>query len=168
MGGAPDYATPVIGWRVWLVVEREGGCRLRSVTYRNAWLPRKGFVAECHSPSAYREPHAVPAETCGCGVHAARSPGLAVLYLEQGRGACIVVTGVIGRVALWGAVVDCEWGWRAEMAYPAHLYLPAGWSPRLTPMGATSVARALGAYGVPVEVIDGRTETEVLCRLSGC
>jgi hypothetical protein len=164
LSGAPDYATPVIGWRVLLVVKREGGWRLRSVTYPQHLVAATGIRGGGRGPRVCREHHPVPAEPCGCGVHAAHTPGLAVLYLEQGRGARIVVTGVVGRVALWGAVVDCEWGWRAEIAHPAHLYVPVGWSPRLTPTGATSLARALGGYGVPVEVIDGRTETEVLRR----
>jgi hypothetical protein len=32
----------------------------------------------------------------------------------------------VGLVALWGEVVECEWGWRAQFAYPRSLYLPTG------------------------------------------
>jgi hypothetical protein len=31
----------------------------------------------------------------------------------------------VGRAALWGAVVECAWGWRGQLAYPVELWIPA-------------------------------------------
>jgi len=65
---------------------------------------------------------------------------------------------IIGRVLLWGRVVECEHGWRAARAYPAQLYLPLGRRGRFTFLarhGADpeELALALSEYGVPVELV---------------
>jgi hypothetical protein len=65
---------------------------------------------------------------------------------------------VIGRVSLWGRVVECERGWRAACAYPARLYLPLGRHGRLSFLSgpaadAERLALALRIYGVPVELV---------------
>jgi hypothetical protein len=42
----------------------------------------------------------------------------------------------LGRVSLWGSVIECERGWRASYAYPAALYVATrsvARRPRLTP-----------------------------------
>jgi hypothetical protein len=73
-----------------------------------------------------------------------------------------VVETVLGRVLLWGAIIECDHGWRAEYAYPAVLYLSAG-EPDLTlgfrpkaeqnrRAALEDVARRLDGYGVPVHV----------------
>ena len=36
----------------------------------------------------------------------------------------LVAPRVLGRVSLWGDVVECAWGWRASFAYPAQIYVP--------------------------------------------
>jgi hypothetical protein len=162
---APDYIAPVVGWRVWLVVGRAGSSwRLRSPVYDTLWPPRRELVAVCRGRHFGPESHPAPAERCGCGIHAAPARA-AALYLEYRRGA--VNPGVIGRVSLWGSVVECAHGWRASCAYPAHLYVPAGWAPGLGAAGVGETARALTVYGVPVEIIDARTESELLAALAG-
>jgi hypothetical protein len=64
---------------------------------------------------------------------------------------------VVGKVFLWGRIIVCERGWKAEIAYPAALYLP------IAPRGeneAEHYMRDLTSYGVPVtltamrEIID--------------
>jgi hypothetical protein len=77
----------------------------------------------------------------------------------RGRGSLREAIGaVIGRVFLWGSVVECERGWRAARAYPAQLYLPLGRHGRLSFVArraadAEELALALRAYGVPVELV---------------
>ncbi len=61
-----------------------------------------------------------PSLECACGIYAAREPEDALVYLT-GRDEPGVVGRVLGRVALWGLVVEGEHGWRAELAYPAAL-----------------------------------------------
>jgi len=63
---------------------------------------------------------------------------------------------VIGRVALWGDVVEGPAGWRASHAYPSELYVP---SPSVAYRGLRQRARldeilfGLEAYGVPVDLV---------------
>jgi hypothetical protein len=126
---APDYAEALIGWRVWCVVRRGAELRLGSVIQDDVWPIGTPFVARCraHEPPANRsllrepERHVVPAADCTCGIYAAREPAGAWTYL-RGRDDARTVTRVIGRVALWGRVVEHEDGWRAERAYPLDVY----------------------------------------------
>jgi hypothetical protein len=55
---------------------------------------------------------------------------------------------VIGRVSLWGLVVECERGWRAQLAYPERLFVGCG--PRARDDVHIRAADALERnYGVP-------------------
>jgi len=168
---APDYAGPLIGWRTWAAVEEAGGLMLRSVVYDSRWPARERLGAICgHRPSRLLgrllrvEPHTAPNERCECGIYAARTPDLALPYL----GALGVIHGarsaLIGRVALWGEVIECELGWRGAFAYPTHLYLLRA---RLSRSGRSGrdVARRLAVYGVPVEVVEAPTMAALLSAL---
>src|SRR5262249_52494701 len=71
---------------------------------------------------------------------------------------------VFGQVSLWGRVVECEQGWRGQHAYPATVYVPtlAALRGRYRQQEgpsqpAEAIAEALGAYGVPVELIAAET-----------
>lgn len=113
---APDYAEALIGWRVWCVVRFGGRLRLASVIHDEVWPAGKELVARCRA-AAPLEPHAAPAPDCNCGIHAARDPAAVWTYL-RGRDEPGTVARVLGRVALWGDVVEHELGWRAQYAYP--------------------------------------------------
>jgi hypothetical protein len=126
---APDYAAPLVGWRVWRVAETRAGLRLLSVVYDDVWLPLRPAVASC--PRGHQAPEAA----CVCGLYALADRAGAARYLV-GRNDPWVVGRVLGLVSLWGAVVECEHGWRAERAYPLRLWA----SPKL--------AADLGSYGV--------------------
>lgn len=164
---APDYLEPMIGWRAWLVVAEGDEVRLSSVVYRTAWPPRCEFEAECRRkvfsfPRIWqRKPtgHCAPEETCRCGIYGAREADLAVTYVanplwqdESLRRP--PVHRAIGRVALWGTVVECKGGWRASRAYPQHIYLPVRGQRDDAPARPHELVAALSSYGVPVELID--------------
>jgi hypothetical protein len=75
---------------------------------------------------------------------------------------------IVGRVRLWGTVVECEGGWRGEVAYPSALFVPTGrgrgWGRRRIAPPAQpveQVARAVADYGVPVEIVDCATDHEL-------
>ena len=122
--GAPDYAEALIGWRVWCVAETASGLRLASVIHDHVW--ESGVtVATC------RERHQAPAIDCCCGIYATREPAPALPYL-RGRNDPGTVARVLGRVLLWGTVVEHEHGWRASHAEPFELWLP----PELDGLGA--------------------------------
>jgi hypothetical protein len=165
-GEAPDYAEPILGWRLWCVV-REEGLLLRSLFHPSVWPPRQALVAKCERwrPLAHMLgwEHEVPTRSCTCGIYAAH---LEVVrdYLEDPPGLGVeVLPRVVGLVSLWGSVVECERGWRASHAYPAAVFLPAlsrGVDGGLSP-------DELGAYGVPVEVMPAERPAELIERLEG-
>jgi hypothetical protein len=168
---APDYFTPVVGWRVWLVLRGRGALRLRSVAFQSYWYPREAMSATCEGRSLMsrirrRAPHETPQVHCDCGIHAAKDIAMAAGYLSTYDDvlAPIVVHRVIGRVSLWGSVVEGEFGWRAAKAYPAHLYVP----PRRASgpaVPADAIAEGLADYGVPVDVLDEEEHDEIVSAL---
>jgi hypothetical protein len=164
---APDYVEPTIAWRSWLVVAEAEGIRLSSVVFRNSWPLRHELEASCQRkvvafPRIWRRRstgHAAPAESCRCGIYGAREADLAASYvanqLWQGKPLRPpLLHHAIGRVSLWGTVVECEDGWRASFAYPERIYLPihGGCDDRMIESGQLAVS--LSRYGVPLELID--------------
>jgi hypothetical protein len=108
------------GWRCWFVLPEEG--RLRPVYMRGLrWGPGHAQEATCA-----RRMHPAPDEGCACGVYAVFHPLLLeeVQWLDQTPPDVERIPGVlvVGQVALWGKVVQHERGWRAQFAYPTHLY----------------------------------------------
>lgn len=71
------------------------------------------------------------------------------------------VARVLGRVALWGTVIESERGFCASHAYPIRIYLPADvGEPWRTSW--EEVALGLWRYGVPIEPLTARaTEATV-------
>ncbi len=170
----PDAVEPVVGWRCWRVADEADGLVLLSAHHSLRWTP--GWPAEASCPV----PHASPAAGCRCGLYAARDPELAVAYLpphikETLRARQPEILGydvvmAIGRVSLWGRVVEAEWGWRAERGYPTELYLPARVTHyrrrgrRVSILDAEALAASLAElYVVPVRVT-GSLEPRVLAR----
>jgi hypothetical protein len=178
MAAAPDYAEALTGWRVWLVARHAAGARLVSVVYHAVWQPRRELEAECMHwrPSllrpwrARRATHEAPGDGCRCGIYAAEDVSGAVDYLDAVWGEeplrWPVVHRVIGRVSLWGSVVECERGWRAAHAYPQRLWVPSRDGSGRPLERAPEVARALGVYGVPVELVEagGKAVAEAVPR----
>jgi hypothetical protein len=170
MSDAPDYAAPLYGWRLWLVVPSGARLALASIVYDVVWPTGEPLVAGClHRRRSSRPPwrkeptgHAAPSEPCRCGIYAIDDPTRLASYLDGAYPGRVAVHRVIGRVALWGTVIESERGWRASHAYPAHLYVPL-----LTgePRSTAAVAGALAAYGVPVDAIPQRETPDVLAVL---
>src|SRR5919202_2799706 len=167
----PDLVEPVVGWRVWLVVEDAGEVRLRSVVYPTLWEPRVETVAECvhlkrHPPQVGFSNHSAPSSRCDCGIYAARELVDGIHYLRTSDQPGADVLGrVFGRVSLWGSVVESKRGWRGSHAYPEHLYVPRRRS--TNGRGTDDIALALTDYGVAVEILDCATREEVVRALGG-
>jgi hypothetical protein len=102
---------------------------------------------------------------CDCGVYASSSASdaapFAVCYGSSRR---YPLARILGRVALWGTIVECDRGWRAELAYPDRLYVARRrcesaerrvplWRPRYARLPADELLDALAAYGVPIEQV---------------
>ncbi len=125
---AEHSTEPILGWRAWRLQELEGGLRIVPTTPRSAWEPRVAIHATC-SGSHTREYmifnpdlakfHRSPEPGCTCGIHALKDPSR---LARSGRTAAVV-----GRVAMWGRVVEHTKGYRAEFAYPSRLRLVCSW-----------------------------------------
>jgi hypothetical protein len=168
---APDYAQAIAGWRVWLVAEVDGTPRLASVLYHALWPLRRELVGQCLarrrrfrflSRRSRGEEHTAPSERCACGIYAARELSSALTYLCSGSLRDLrevegrrVLHRVFGRVALWGRVVECDAGWRGELAYPQRLYLPERTRGGAPVKRLEALALSLADYGVPIEIVDG-------------
>jgi hypothetical protein len=155
----PDYAEAVTAWRVWRIVLRGDGYRLASVVHSTVWPTDDALEAVCARQTLLprflrrtRRPHQVPDAGCECGIYGTDLERLGPYVVEEPFGGS---SGrAVGRVSLWGTVVECERGFRASRAFPQHLYVPVDGSSR-----SVEVRRLLGdlrAYGVPVEVLAAR------------
>ena len=158
----PDYAEPVEAWRVWRVAMREGRVVLQSLFAGAVWEPAVPLVASCTGSHRSRwapwrktpTEHAAPALACRGGLDGVRSVAAARSYLERPALLCRDDR-VIGRVALWGNVVEGPAGWRASHAYPIELFVP---TPGVAHSGlrrrayVEEIVLALEEYNVPVDL----------------
>jgi hypothetical protein len=162
---APDLIEPVVAWRVWHAVESDGELLLSSVYRRVTWPRGRALEAVCDRARfpviSRRSRHVAPAERCQCGIYAADAH-TAQEYLP-GSSHPPSAYPVIGRVRLWGEVVECDRGWRASRAYPDRIYVPRLEGSRVD---RARLATSLGAYGVPVTVLDAATRDGVVDRVA--
>jgi hypothetical protein len=157
----PDYVEPIEAWRAWRVVAHAGGFALASVVKPTVWPAGEPLVAECLRGAPLgtwlrrrrRPAPPVPDPPCECGIYAA---GLDVVgsYLNEALPPAAVAR-AIGRVALWGTVIECERGYRASHAYPRLVYLPVD-SYLHGRYSWDEVIAGLGVYGVRVEPLAAR------------
>lgn len=177
MNAAPDYLEPVEGWRVWRIGSQNGRIVLESVFVDAVWEPGRALEARCeHRRRSLWPPwrvitneHPAPDEECSCGIYAASTRSAARRYLGVPSSAGTGLR-VIGRVSLWGDVVESESGWRASVGYPSRLFvpIPAEHARRSLRRRAVvdEVAVALESYGVPVELVAGEPGESLLAALS--
>jgi hypothetical protein len=159
---------PIMGWRVWTLRSdrRTTSLRLHPIAGdAQPWPPLEPARAGC----TRRRWHRGPELTCTCGLHATRDPG--TLYRARNPA-------VVGTVALWGRVVEHEFGYRGEWAYPQRLMLVCHlcfwlWGPnrssthqvvvlrggRLVPLCAEHVQLSR-RYGYPLRRFAGANEVE--------
>ena len=159
MSRAPDYVEPLEAWRVWKVVRRDSVYSLASVVQRTVWPAGEALVAECLAGGRLslllrrrKARHDAPDVGCRCGIYAA---DLEIVGQYAADTPFSGVSRVLGQVALWGTVVECERGYRASCAYPARIYVPADAGEQWR-IGWDEVALGLCRYGVPVERVGAR------------
>jgi hypothetical protein len=160
---APDLAAPIVGWRLWLVVADGGYLWLESVLRNVRWSPLRPLRAVCvphHRPDAAGG-HAAPRLDCDCGIYAARTPEPLASYLDSAFPGRPTVARALGRVRLWGEVIECERGWRGELAYPDALFIPTRES-----IPAHQVTAGLRDYGVETALLDRRFRLEILTAIN--
>ncbi|HUZ47689.1 MAG TPA: hypothetical protein VMW54_13715 [Terriglobia bacterium] len=149
LGGVPDLIEPLQAWRVWrisiLPFNPHRIPLLRSVILDTRWTPRQEVAAE-HSYDLGAKCRGLLKSSCSCGVYAFKDPRDAFTYLLSVRDRLLgmSVDTALGSVSLWGKVVECERGYRAQYAYPHHIYLPA--------TAYHQVSDVSSEFGVPVGV----------------
>jgi hypothetical protein len=87
--------------------------------------------ARCeHAPAAFwqsqrpSEPkHRAPARSCECGIYAFKSREDAETLAREKADTAVLA---VGRVSLWGHVVETERGYRSQHAYPYDVALLGG------------------------------------------
>jgi hypothetical protein len=158
---APDFAEAIEVWRAWRVVRRGSKYQLGSVLKPTLWPQGEPLVAECLHPEplarrVWRRTdlrHPSPELRCDCGIYGAGlerlGEYLTVAPFEH------VAARVLGRVSLWGTVIECQRGYRASQAYPSSIYVPI--DAARDEHRVKEVAADLADYGVPVELIFERS-----------
>jgi hypothetical protein len=139
-----------IGWRFWGVRRAGDAYRLHSPFRENVWPVGEPLDAECRGADVALGPrgrrHDAPGANCRCGVYGGSYRGLRTFL--SGTFIPPAEPVVIGRVALWGAVIEEPASRRAAHAYPERLLVPT------VLRDAPRIARDLEDYGVPVIVLD--------------
>jgi hypothetical protein len=147
----PDLSECIEGWRSWKVsgeIPPFGVApKLHSAVQVGYWVPRRALEAVCSCRTNRKAEDGPPCEQGPCGLYSARTREhlLSLSYHfysgEHGGMYC-----VIGRVANWGKIVECELGWRAQFSYPVSLEIP---------YEIWKLARPLQrAYGCKVELVN--------------
>src|SRR3954468_6736436 len=117
MGGrALDfYAEAIVGWRSWTL--RPDGCVVGLWQQGVVWPSGRPLQAMCCAPALGFGPRHVdpaPGPEHSCGIHAWKRPE----HVQRAPLDWVVY----GEVNLWGRVIDCDRGWRAQYAYPRRLW----------------------------------------------
>jgi hypothetical protein len=125
----PLYVEPVLGWRAWHVEHEDDGPHLASWVKGGQWPAGDRLEARCRSfglRGSHRHP--APRRDHGCGIYAlrrkARAEALVSELFENAGGVHAPVA--LGRVSLWGRVIENTDGWRGQYAYPYDLTLFGG------------------------------------------
>ncbi|MFP4074590.1 MAG: hypothetical protein ACLFVZ_11185 [Actinomycetota bacterium] len=119
---SPDY---VVGWRAW----NWDGSYLRGVHSR--W-PSETFEAACTHCDV------VPSWDHVCGVYAAKRPGDVHIFYGG--------SWIIGRVEMWGAVIEHEYGYRASHARITQLWVGDPWRAERIGEAYPEVEVAVGTF----------------------
>jgi len=99
-------------WRAWGLAGSRDGSEVHLLPV--AGRPRPWPAAEPARATCRRHHRRVPDLACRCGLHAMRLAD----PLRRTRDPAVV-----GTVALWGRIVEHEFGFRAELGYPQRLSL---------------------------------------------
>jgi hypothetical protein len=124
---------PIIGWRVWHVDDGPAGARLLSWSHPAEWPARERMEASCtpgHASLRCRRRHAAPEPGHACGLYALHSRERAEALMDGlfalVPAGCNHRAVALGRVSLWGRVIENTGGWRAQYGYPYDLHVYRG------------------------------------------
>jgi hypothetical protein len=161
-GAAPDFFEPVVGWRVWRVLRRRRRSVLASLFVNVSWPAGAPLEAECHKAGFHSGGHRSPDGSCVCGIYATRLETIDWEFLVSFP--LLLRPPVIGRVSLWGSVIEAERGWRASRGYPERIFVPV--LGRFGLRRARRIAEGLECYRVPVECLPVGSLADVVPTLT--
>jgi hypothetical protein len=153
IGSVPDFIEPLVGWRAWKVwatpFPSDSCPGLTSVVLNKPWTPRRKVTAEHNYDLAVRCRGLLDLD-CSCGIYAFKDLEAAFAYAVRVRDRFVGIANdvALGEVSLWGRVVECEHGFRAQFAYPRHIYLPSTFS-RFISVVHYAFGVATGIYASP-------------------
>jgi hypothetical protein len=152
----PNCVSPIVAYRVW----RWTHSGLTSLN-GELWPPNQSLQAKC---SEFPNGHASPHGNCSCGIYAAKS-------LDQLLMRGYADAEVFGEVYLWGTVVEHEFGWRAQFAYPKTLVVPESLSfgrfvQRELSTAELEVLKNYAAYGADVFLAGEKESFPLWTRMS--
>lgn len=122
----PDFVEAFTAYRAWHwedgVVKSLNGA---------VWTPRQAMAATCPNNASLtddvewndileeweRHMHVPPVESCSCGIYAGKN----FEHLVEINYANF---GIHGEVSLWGKLMECTLGYRAQFAYPRYFVVP--------------------------------------------
>ena len=131
----------IIAWRVWRLITNGKSTILLSCATGEAW--QAGVPMEAKEPLMVFQEHN--------GVHAFKEKTLPRDYDYGIENISYGEYILYGQVALWGKVIEHEDGYRAEFAYPTHIFMS-----KID--NATKIAQSIRAdYGCEVTVLDPET-----------
>ena len=141
------------GYRWWRIQKISGKYRLVSVVYPVIWFPLKPMDDKQSLNSHYVESCYDGVQVDNhAGIHAFNNQNLLnydenIETLGFYERHCITV--VSGEVSLWGKVICCELGYRAQFAYPSKIFI------KDSPLIATSLIEASlrNDYGIEVDIV---------------
>lgn len=107
---SPDFVHTITAWRAW---DAKNGI-LEAVGSEHQWIPKVANRAQCKHYG-----HKAPQFSCSCGFWSFKT--LKLLLKSMPTYAANVT--VVGTVEIWGRVIECEFGFRSEFAYPKELWL---------------------------------------------
>lgn len=119
-------------WRFWRVAKLPGPPEkliMKSIFHDYSWCPTPN-KAVCISRPGFpiNTPHSdeIPDFDCNCGFYGFKPDGMSETFKKNMRTSRSIVGNfvggiVIGKVALWGTVIEHETGYRGELAYPLSL-----------------------------------------------
>lgn len=145
---------PIVGYRDFSLIQGAYGLHLKS--RNNAiWPPRKKMYALCNGNPFVS--HDAPSLDCDCGIYAYDSPDNPSLRADS--------SALWGEVLLWGEVVVCDSGYRAQYAYPSYLFLRTSQNSKATSTLELVRDELEDTYGVPVMIVSqrsGKTSGELM------
>ena len=129
----PIESKLIVGWREWRLEGTITEPRLQSISMEDIWPVRKPM--QVFDPN-WRIDSGIN------GIHAYKT------FRDLASDLGLLSFRVVGEVWMWGCMVEHQFGWRSEFAYPKRLLVAPGTHDPIKLMALEE------AYGVPVEESD--------------